>query len=651
MGTQLSVLKGARGDASERAWYSNFEAAEASLLHRKEKKDEKTKGPSAFQVCSRLVRGSIYSAYDVSCRVLGQGTGGPLYAARSKLTGRQCCVKFFRKTASGLGAPSRTAVLKIRNELKVRVRVDHPNIARLIEIYEDEKQLAIVLEYCSGGDLFSHLCARGRFPEQTARALVHQMLTVLYYLHSHDVVHRDLRLEKWVVAPEAGGDSEDGGASFLAGPVKLVDLGSATVWRNKSRKLDVACGALPYASPDMLVGRYTQACDLWSLGVITYMLLSGHPPFHGRQQTLVSQILSAAYTTHTLGWEGVSDEARDFVERLMDVDPVRRMTVDEALTHVWMASIEPIRDFPLSLDFLVAVKKFARCSKLRRAILTMMAYSVTTEAAGANLVFFLLPLRVPRRGVSPVFLAAASTGGSRDRTKNLDPVDKDIQDSPAEVLDRWFYIPRLSSCTCVPQLSLPALASSPLVSVLAPSLARRVSGAAVPASLLVSADLEKLFFAFCKPPKATLGLDEFLSAMKTHFPFLDIGQMVRIFQAMDSSCEKEISYNDFLAAMLKPQLEKEDLLLVHTFHKWDADRSGVISLDDLRVLLGDRYGNDILEDMMHDFDINGNGHIDLDEFVEAVRDDEDEFESYSRDGYAEFLASPAAARRLHQTGR
>nr|CEL64305.1 TPA: CAM kinase, CDPK family, putative [Neospora caninum Liverpool] len=546
MGTQLSVLKGARGDASERAWYSNFEAAEASLLHRKEKKDEKTKGPSAFQVCSRLVRGSIYSAYDVSCRVLGQGTGGPLYAARSKLTGRQCCVKFFRKTASGLGAPSRTAVLKIRNELKVRVRVDHPNIARLIEIYEDEKQLAIVLEYCSGGDLFSHLCARGRFPEQTARALVHQMLTVLYYLHSHDVVHRDLRLEKWVVAPEAGGDSEDGGASFLAGPVKLVDLGSATVWRNKSRKLDVACGALPYASPDMLVGRYTQACDLWSLGVITYMLLSGHPPFHGRQQTLVSQILSAAYTTHTLGWEGVSDEARDFVERLMDVDPVRRMTVDEALTHVWMASIEPIRDFPLSLDFLVAVKKFARCSKLRRAILTMMAYSVTTEAAG---------------------------------------------------------------------------------------------------------DLEKLFFAFCKPPKATLGLDEFLSAMKTHFPFLDIGQMVRIFQAMDSSCEKEISYNDFLAAMLKPQLEKEDLLLVHTFHKWDADRSGVISLDDLRVLLGDRYGNDILEDMMHDFDINGNGHIDLDEFVEAVRDDEDEFESYSRDGYAEFLASPAAARRLHQTGR
>ncbi|KFG35934.1 calcium-dependent protein kinase CDPK4A, partial [Toxoplasma gondii FOU] len=72
----------------------------------------------------------------------------------------------------------------------------------------------------------------------------------------------------------------------------------------------------------MLVGRYTQACDLWSLGVIAYRLLSGHSPFHGRQQALVSQILSGAYTTNTLGWKGVSKEARDFVERLMDVDPV-----------------------------------------------------------------------------------------------------------------------------------------------------------------------------------------------------------------------------------------------------------------------------------------------------------------------------------------
>ncbi|KFG57509.1 calcium-dependent protein kinase CDPK4A [Toxoplasma gondii RUB] len=535
MGTQLSALKVARTEAIERGGFAHIETAEASVLRQEEKRgNEKNREPSAFQVCSRLVRGSIHKDYDVSCRVVGQGASGLLYAARSRLTGRECCVKFFQK--AGACRPSRTAILKIRNEVNVRVRVDHPNIARLIEIYEDEKQLALVLEYCPGGDLFSHLCDRGRFPEQTARVIVQQMLAVLCYLHAHDVVHRDLRLEKWVLATQHDGS----GFPFLAGPVKLVDLGNATVWSNKSKKMDVACGALAYASPDMLVGRYTQACDLWSLGVIAYRLLSGHSPFHGRQQALVSQILSGAYTTNTLGWKGVSKEARDFVERLMDVDPVRRMTVNEALNHVWIASLESKNDVPLSLDFLTAVEKFARCSKLRRANLTMMAYSVTSEAAGG---------------------------------------------------------------------------------------------------------LDKLFFAFCKSPKATLGLDEFISAMKTQFPFLDIGQVVRLFQAMDSSCENEISYNDFLAVMLKPQLEKEEFLLLHTLRKWDADHSGFISLDDLRVLLGDRYSNDALEDMMHDCDINGDGHIDFDEFIEAVRN-EDDFESDSRDGYADFLASPAAGRRV-----
>ncbi|PFH31684.1 calcium-dependent protein kinase CDPK4A [Besnoitia besnoiti] len=540
MGTQLSALKNSHGEGAERTHFAATEAALAAVLNKEEKtRSEKHKGPSALQVCSRLVRRSIHEAYYVSCRVLGQGSGGSIYGARSKLTGRECCIKFFQKNARSLGVTAaRNTRLKIRNEINVHLRVDHPNIVRLLEIYEDEKQLAVVIEYCSGGDLFSHLSTRGRFPEQHVRPLVHQMLLVLCYLHAHNVVHRDLRLEKWVFATDRSQAGCAPGAPVPVGALKLVDLGHAKLWSEKTRRMEAACGSLPYASPDVLVGGYTQACDLWSLGVMTYMLLCGHPPFHGRQQSLVSQILSGAYSTSTPGWEGVSDAARDFVERLMDVDSVRRMTAHEAFTHVWLASVKPPVDVPLPSDFLTSVKKFAVGSSVRRAILTTMAYSVTPEAAGG---------------------------------------------------------------------------------------------------------LDQLFFSWCKTPRGTIQLDEFMASMKSHFAFLDVPQIVEFFEALDSSHDGEISYNDFLAVMLSAELENDVHLLTHTFHKWDADRSGYISLDDLRVLLGDRYREDALEEMMQELDANGNGHIDLDEFIAAVCDDD--FDSESRDDSSAYRAVGAGARR------
>lgn len=158
-------------------------------------------------------------------------------------------------------------------QVNIYLKLDHPYITRLLEVYENEHSLYLVMEYCGGGELYHRLAAKKTFTESVAAETTSQMLLSIGYLHNNNVVHRDLKLENWLYEHE-GEDSK----------LKLIDFGFSKVF-DKHTKMHQSCGSVAYVAPEVLRRSYSGGnCDMWSLGVIVFMLLSGYPPFYGRTE-------------------------------------------------------------------------------------------------------------------------------------------------------------------------------------------------------------------------------------------------------------------------------------------------------------------------------------------------------------------------------
>merc|ERR1719181_1759331 len=181
------------------------------------------------------------------------------------------------------------------------------------------------MECLDGGELYGRLAQMKVFPESLAAETTRQMLRAIGYLHSHNVVHRDLKLENFLYQSDEKSQ------------LKLIDFGFAKVW-DPSTLMMSSCGSIAYVSPDVLTGKgYTDKCDLWSLGVIVWMLLAGYPPFHGDERTMMTKIKSGqADWSHKSRWKPVSEEAVDFVQKLLKKDPDQRPDAQEALKHAWL---------------------------------------------------------------------------------------------------------------------------------------------------------------------------------------------------------------------------------------------------------------------------------------------------------------------------
>jgi serine/threonine protein kinase len=204
--------------------------------------------------------------------------------------------------------------------------IEHPFIIKLEDVFLDDKHVYIVLELVRGGDLFDRIVDRGRYSEDDARELMVRVLTSVSYLHSKDIVHRDLKPENiLLVSKENHYD------------VKITDFGLAKQ-ANKDG-LKTFCGTPQYFAPEVLkrrntvrgAGRYGKEADLWSLGVILYITLSGTHPFH--DSTLFDQISKAHYSFDGPEWTNISEDAKDLVKRLLMRNPKKRLTALQALEH------------------------------------------------------------------------------------------------------------------------------------------------------------------------------------------------------------------------------------------------------------------------------------------------------------------------------
>lgn len=301
--------------------------------------------------------------YIVEHHQLGSGYNGAVMLAKDK-AGKKYAVKAFKLTGV-----TQEKKQELATEAEIFLSMDHPHIVRLFDVYESEDALSLVMECMEGGELFDRVTERKIFSEKEAAGTTHQMLIAVNYLHSQGFVHRDLKLENFLY--------ERKDANFL----KLIDFGFSHIWE-KDTKMELSCGTLSYVAPEVLAKSYTSQCDLWSLGVIVFILLVGYMPFSGSSERVtIEAIKRGRFAVRQDRWSRVSKQGFDFVKKLLVVNPDARMTAEKALQHPWIEVRNGVADRRSSLDAGMAesLVNFAQESQFRRACMQLMAWSLTAE--------------------------------------------------------------------------------------------------------------------------------------------------------------------------------------------------------------------------------------------------------------------------------
>lgn len=221
----------------------------------------------------------------------------------------------------------------VRNEIASlkRVSIDHRGIVSLVDYFETMNNLYLVTDLCQGGELFDRICERGSYYEKDAAQIIHTVLEAVAYLHQQGIVHRDLKPENLLFRDRS--EHSD---------LLIADFGlSRMVDDEKMTALSTTCGTPGYMAPEIFKKTgHGKPVDMWAIGVITYFLLCGYTPFD--RDTGVEEmqaIVSANYKFEPeIYWQGVSEEARDFIRRLLTIDQDARMTASQALQHPWIKS-------------------------------------------------------------------------------------------------------------------------------------------------------------------------------------------------------------------------------------------------------------------------------------------------------------------------
>uniref|UniRef100_A0A8C6WUE1 Calcium/calmodulin-dependent protein kinase IGb n=1 Tax=Neogobius melanostomus TaxID=47308 RepID=A0A8C6WUE1_9GOBI len=248
---------------------------------------------------------------------LGSGAFSEVYMVKEKKTGKMFAMKCVKKKQNG--------DLNLENEITVLRRIKHDNVVGMEDFYESRTHYYLVMQLVSGGELFDRILDRGVYSERDASKVIQQVLQAVEYLHQSGVVHRDLKPENLLYySPDE--DSKIMISDF--GLSKMVDNGI----------MSTACGTPGYVAPEVLAQKpYSRAVDCWSIGVITYILLCGYPPFYEETESrLFSKIMKAQYEFDSPFWDDISDSAKDFIRNMMQKNPSMRYTTDQALRHPWI---------------------------------------------------------------------------------------------------------------------------------------------------------------------------------------------------------------------------------------------------------------------------------------------------------------------------
>jgi len=250
---------------------------------------------------------------------LGSGAFSIVKEATNKKTADKVAVKIIKKTTV-----AGEDIKLLRREIANLKKLDHPNILKLFEVYEDKDNFFLVMELVRGKELFDKIVERGQYSERDASNITRQFVSAIEYLHNQGIAHRDLKPENLLSIGQCENEI-----------IKVADFGLSKNFGDE--KMMTSCGSPGYVAPEVLeCESYDKAVDMWSIGVIIYILLVGYPPFYADNDPALFKKIMACDYDFGEGWDVISDGAKDLVRHLLVKDPKKRFTAAQTLNHPWV---------------------------------------------------------------------------------------------------------------------------------------------------------------------------------------------------------------------------------------------------------------------------------------------------------------------------
>jgi calcium-dependent protein kinase len=262
-------------------------------------------------------------------------------------------------------------VAMLESEINILKELDHPNIVRFYETYIDYKYIHIVMQLCTGGELFDRIVKLEKFSEKDASELMKKILSAVQHLHKHNICHRDLKPENFLFK----NNKENA-------EIKIIDFGLSKKFSKQEENMTTIVGTPFYVAPEVLSGKYDTQCDLWSCGVILFVLLCGYPPFDGdSNKDIFRAILKNKLEFDEEEWGNISDEAKDLIGKLLVKDPKKRIKIDQALNHPWFEKLENMSEDAdtFQAEYLKRMKSYRAPNRLQHEVLSFLMKNLDTS--------------------------------------------------------------------------------------------------------------------------------------------------------------------------------------------------------------------------------------------------------------------------------
>jgi len=476
------------------------------ILSRDEGTDSARQGGLSHASLIRDNPGKISDYYDLSTsrdKALGEGSYGYVMKSKHKATNVDRAIKRIKKSQ----AKSPQVLSKEINLMKM---MDHPNIIKLYETFEDQQFIYLVIEVCCGGELFDKIVETHHFNENQAAIIMQQVIRVVYYLHEIHIVNRDLKPENFLFL-NPGRIEEN--------ILKLIDFGLSTKFID-GQFLKTKIGTPHYVAPQVFQGKYDKSCDMWSVGVIMYVLLCGKAPFDAPHRDDVLRLVSKGKFSFGRDWQNISKDAKDLIKQMLTMEPEKRITAAQAMNAEWVVKHAPhAKKIALESTFVDTLRAFRAQNRLKKRALHIIATQLSEDR--------ILSLK-------ETFISLDSNGDG----------------------------------------------------------------------LLTHSELAEGL--------RNIGLKDIPPDMQ------------QILDDIDSDGNGVIDYSEFLTATLDKRQYLQETVCWGAFVAFDRNGDGMLSVTELKQVLGegsvkDFVGADTVELLMKDFDLNGDGKIDFQEFMAMMR--------------------------------
>ncbi len=355
-------------------------------------------------------KGNIETDYELK-ETLGSGAFAKVVKVLHKKTNQYRALKIIKKQKDQ--DPARMYL-----EVEILKKLVHPNIMQIYEFYEDKKHFQIITELCEGGELFDMIVQKGTFNEEEAAWVMKQLMSAVNYIHTNNICHRDIKPENILL------DTKKDNI------IKIIDWGTARFF-DKNKKMNKISGTPYYIAPEVLFEKYDEKCDVWSCGIIMYILLCGYPPFNGENDSeILAKIKLGKFSFPDEEWEHVSDGAKDFIKKLLTFKPEERPSAGQCLEHEWLKNNNKKQvNTTLSKKCLNNMRKFHAGRKLQQAALTYIVNYLMTKEEKNDMIEMFQSLDTNGDGVlsrEEIYEGYRQTLGDVEARKEVDRIMDEI---------------------------------------------------------------------------------------------------------------------------------------------------------------------------------------------------------------------------------